>query len=158
MTKQLIDGLRTAADWIESGKVRYNWGNPEQCNCGILAQAILGINPTEITETNYHSSWHEEIKRCYETGLDINYIIKGLIEVGMKPTDFVNLEYLTFEGIPSSDEYYPSSDEYYPSSDEYYYNPTNVISYMRTWADSLEKELLNQSTKAKTTIKVTVSC
>ena len=145
MTKQLIDGLRTAADWIESGKVRYNWGNPEQCNCGILAQAILGINPTEITETNYHSSWHEEIKRCYETGLDINYIIKGLIEVGMKPTDFVNLEYLTFEGIPSSDEYY-------------FTNPTNVISYMRTWADSLEKELLNQSTKAKTTIKVTVSC
>ena len=145
MTKQLIDGLRTAADWIESGKVRYNWGNPEQCNCGILAQAILGIHPIEITRTNYHLNWHKEVKRCYETGLDINYIIKGLIEVGMKPTDFVNLEYLTFEGIPSSDEYY-------------FTNPTNVISYMRTWADSLEKELLNQSTKAKTTIKVTVSC
>jgi hypothetical protein len=145
MTKQLIDGLRTAADWIESGKVRYNWGNPEQCNCGILAQAILGIHPIEITRTNYHLNWHKEVKRCYETGLDINYIIKGLIEVGMKPTDFVNLEYLTFEGIPSSDEYY-------------FTNPTNVISYMRTWADSLERELLNQSTKAKTTNKVTVSC
>ena len=145
MTKQLIDGLRTAADWIESGKVRYHWGIPEQCNCGILAQAILGIHPTEITKTNYHLNWHKEVKRCYETGLDINYIIKELIEVGMKPTDFVNLEYLTFEGIPSSDEYY-------------FTNPTNVISYMRTWADSLERELLNQSTKAKTTIKVTVSC
>ena len=145
MTKQLIDGLRTAADWIESGKVRYHWGIPEQCNCGILAQAILGIHPIEITRTNYHLNWHKEVKRCYETGLDINYIIKGLIEVGMKPTDFVNLEYLTFEGIPSSDEYY-------------FTNPTNVISYMRTWADSLERELLNQSTKAKTTIKVTVSC
>ena len=145
MTKQLIDGLRTAADWIESGKVRYHWGIPEQCNCGILAQAILGIHPIEITRTNYHLNWHKEVKRCYETGLDINYIIKGLIEVGMKPTDFVNLEYLTFEGIPSSDEYY-------------FTNPTNVISYMRTWADSLERELLNQSTKAKTTNKVTVSC
>ena len=145
MTKQLIDGLRTAADWIESGKVRYNWGIPEQCNCGILAQAILGIHPIEITRTNYHLNWHKEVKRCYETGLDINYIIKGLIEVGMKPTDFVNLEYLTFEGIPSSDEYY-------------FTNPTNVISYMRTWADSLERELLNKSTKAKTNIKVTVSC
>ena len=147
MTKQLIDGLRTAADWIESGKVRYHWGIPEQCNCGILAQAILGIHPIEITRTNYHLNWHKEVKRCYETGLDINYIIKGLIEVGMKPTDFVNLEYLTFEGIPSSNKYY-----------YYYTNPTNVISYMRTWADSLERELLNQSTKAKTTIKVTVSC
>ena len=145
MTKQLIDGLRTAADWIESGKVRYHWGIPEQCNCGILAQAILGIHPIEITRTNYHLNWHKEVKRCYETGLDINYIIKGLIEVGMKPTDFVNLEYLTFEGIPSSDEYY-------------FTNPTNVISYIRTWADSLERELLNQSTKAKTTNKVTVSC
>lgn len=147
MTKQLIDGLRTAADWIESGKIRYHWGSPEQCNCGILAQAILGVNPTEITETNYYSNWHEEVKRCYQTGLDINYIIKGLIEVGMKPTDFVNLEYLTFEGIPLS------SAEYY-----YYTNPTNVISYMRTWADSLERKLLNQSTKTKTTNKVTVSC
>ena len=145
MTKQLIDGLRTAADWIESGKVRYHWGIPEQCNCGILAQAILGIHPIEITITNYHLNWHKEVKRCYETGLDINYIIKVLIEVGMKPTDFVNLEYLTFEGIPSSDEYY-------------FTNPTNVISYMRTWADSLERELLNQSIKAKTTNKVTVSC
>lgn len=147
MTKQLIDGLRTAANWIESEEVRYHWGSPEQCNCGILAQAILGINPTEITETNYHSNWHKEVKRCYETGLDINYIIKGLIEVGMKSTDFVNLEYLTFEGIPRPSYLY-----------HYYTNPNNVVSYMRTWADSLERELLNQSAKQKQTIKVTVSC
>ena len=147
MTKQLIDGLRTAADWIESGKVRYHWGIPEQCNCGILAQAILGIHPIEITRTNYHLNWHKEVKRCYETGLDINYIIKGLIEVGMKPTDFVNLEYLTFEGVKPE-----------ISKHSHYADAKNVISYMRTWADSLERELLNQSTKAKTTIKVTVSC
>ena len=147
MTKQLIDGLRTAADWIESGKVRYHWGIPEQCNCGILAQAILGIHPIEITRTNYHLNWHKEVKRCYETGLDINYIIKGLIEVGMKPTDFVNLEYLTFEGVKPE-----------ISKHSHYADAKNVISYMRTWADSLERELLNQSTKAKTNIKVTVSC
>lgn len=147
MTKQLINGLRTAANWIESNKVRYYWGSRETCNCGILAQAILGINPIEIAKTNYYSNWHEEVKRCYKTGLHINYIIKGLIEVGMKPTDFVNLEYLTFEGIPR------------PISEYYYYtDPKHVVSYMRTWADSLERELLNQSIKQKQTIKVTVSC
>jgi hypothetical protein len=151
MTKQLIDGLRTAADWIESGKVEYFWGSPESCNCGILAQAILRVTPTEIQDTCEHGNWYEEVNRCHQTGIPINHIVKALIDVGMKSTDFVNLEYLIFEGVKPE----ISKLHYY-----HYTNAKNVISYMRTWADSLERKLLNQSTKTKTktTTKVTVSC
>jgi hypothetical protein len=149
MTKQLIDGLRTAADWIESGKVRYNWYNGESCNCGILAQAVLNVTEMDICNEYIYHQWNKEVSRgiCKQTGLHVNEIIRELLKIGMKPSDFVNLEYLTFEGVKPE-----------ISKHSHYADAKNVISYMRTWADSLERELLNQSTKAKTTIKVTVSC
>ena len=149
MTKQLIDGLRTAADWIESGKVRYNWYNGESCNCCILAQAVLNVTEMDICNEYIYHQWNKEVSRgiCKQTGLHVNEIIRELLKIGMKPSDFVNLEYLTFEGVKPE-----------ISKHSNYADAKNVISYMRTWADSLERELLNQSTKAKTTIKVTVSC
>ena len=93
MTKQLIDGLRTAADWIESGKVRYNWYNGESCNCGILAQAVLNVTEMDICNEYIYHQWNKEVSRgiCKQTGLHVNEIIRELLKIGMKPSDFVNL-------------------------------------------------------------------
>lgn len=152
MTKQLIDGLRTAADWIESGKVIYNWGYTSSCNCGILAQVINNITASDIkAELGKGATWSGLV--CRVTNQPMPKIVQTLVDVGMTARDFTNLEFLTYDGVEPEDWY---TDE--NIRDNKFSKRENVISYMRTWADSLERELLNQSTKPKTTSKVTVSC
>ena len=137
MTQQLIDGLLTAADWIESGKVEYKWGSSESCNCGILAQVITGL-PAEEIDIN-EATWSKESQRvCKLTGIPLNEIIEELMNVGMTPTDFVNLEFLVHDGkIP--DNWWTDNPKEAP-----YAQKENVIKYMRDWAANLQKELNNE--------------
>jgi hypothetical protein len=152
MTKQLIDGLRTAADWIESGKVDYDWDFTSSCNCGILAQVINKVSDDDITaEFGKAATWTKLV--CEVTGQPIHKIIQTLLDVGMTAKDFTNLEFLTYDDVKPESWYEEKNLEH-----SQFNKPENVISYMRTWADSLERQLLNQSTKTKTTTKVTVSC
>lgn len=152
MTKQLIDGLRTAADWIESGEVEYNWSHTSSCNCGILAQVINNVSAYDITaKFGKGATWRGLV--CEITNQPMPKIIQTLLDVGMTAKDFTNLEFLTYDGIEPHNWYLKENSKHNKFSKR-----ENVISYMRTWADSLERELLNQSTKTKTFTKVTVSC
>jgi hypothetical protein len=154
ITKQLIDGLRTAADWIESDRVEYMWGNPESCNWGIVIQAILNVDKDSLRkliksdmyalDICIWSDVPKKITTCKQTGLPLTFIFQKLTELGIKDTDY---EYLEFLG--------GSEKEWRFGVDN---TKENTVLFMRTWADSLERELLNQSTKTKTAIKVTVSC
>lgn len=145
MTKQLMDGLRTAAEWIESGKVEYQWTECGKCNCGILAQAITGMSALEVHNSLVLGLWRGHFEPYYTEELPL--VIKQMMAAGMKQEDFDKLESLT--EVDRGEDFI----ELPP-----YKNPVEVVAYMRTWADSLERELLNQSTKVKTSSKVTVSC
>lgn len=135
MTQQLIDGLLTAADWIESGTIEYNWQSAETCNCGILAQAITGLPPGKIHIVE--SIWSKEVNRCDQTGTPINDIIKTLMEAGMTAKDFVNLEFLVTNGkVPKFWWNHEINSKPYTKKE-------NVINYIKKWADRLQKELNN---------------
>ena len=136
MTQQLIDGLLTAADWIETGKVDYAWGCSESCNCGVLAQVITGLPADEIYTTE--STWSKEaIRVCDLTGLPLNEIVKTLIKAGMTKTDFINLEFLVDDGKVPDEWWYDD-----PRS-AYYAQKENVVKYMRDWAARLQENLTN---------------
>jgi hypothetical protein len=154
MTKQLIEGLRTAAEWIESDKVEYEWGNELSCNWGILIQSIFNITKEDLKNLTWlyqindgiciWSDVPNQIAKCKQTGLPLPFIFKKLKELKLKDTDY---EYLEFLGGNKKDWEFgiPNTKE-------------NTVMFMRTWADSLERELLNQSIKSKQPKKVTVNC
>ena len=149
MTKQLIDGLRTAADWIESEKVDYKWRHETTCNWGILVQAVFNITKEDLNRLTWFNEiddglciWSDvpdQMTKCKQTGLPLPFIFQKLEELKLKDTDYEYLEFLGGNrkewkfGIPNTKE--------------------NTVMFMRTWADSLEKELLNQSAKQEQTIK-----
>ena len=152
MTKQLIDGLRTAADWIESSKVVYNWDLYSTCNCGILAKVITGLNREEVTDQvlqmpsyNFARMWSDKVSYCHQTGLPMPYVIRTLLKAGMKVSDFEKLEWLDIPVEERDSDTGPQKDK------------TNVVNFMRTWADQLEVQLLNQSVKQPSKVTVGIS-
>ena len=138
MTKQLIEGLRTAADWIESDKVDYDWSLFSSCNCGILAQAITKLSKENIfeqicsmpnSEEDLLGGWGDKINYCTQTGLPLPFVITTLINAGMKPIEFDKLEWLNLPVNKRNIEEGIQQD------------PNYVISYMRTWADYLVNQI-----------------
>lgn len=138
MTKQLIDGLRTAADWIESGKVDYDWSLFSSCNCGILAQAITKLSKENIfeqiwsmpnSEEDLLGGWGDKVNYCTQTGLPLPFVVTTLINAGMKPIDFDKLEWLNIPVNKRNIEEGVQQD------------PNYVIFYMRTWADYLVNQI-----------------
>ena len=151
MTKQLIDGLRTAAEWIESSYVEYNWDLYSTCNCGILAKVITGLSRKEVTDQvlempsfSFQRMWSDKVNYCHQTGLPMPLVITTLLNAGMKVSDFEKLEWLDIPVDQRDAEEGLQKDK------------SSVISFMRTWADQLEVQLLNQSVNQSNS-KVTVS-
>ena len=135
---ELIDALRTTADKIESGGWDNYWGDPERCNCGLLARSILGeplrfdkrMGCWERSVRNARESkWLFGEPKCLSTGLSFTEIVDLLNEVGLRDRDFRELELLKNEVVVGA------MDTWKPD----YHNDDHVVEYLRTWADLLEK-------------------
>jgi hypothetical protein len=131
MTQVLINGLRTATDWIENGTKKYDWVSVPTCQCGILTQAITSLDATDIQEVfPSHIIWRDVYGYTEACSINkpISYIIKTLLDAGMHKNDFYNLENLVDRktGIKNIKQY----------------DPKEAVKYMRDWADELERELL----------------
>ena len=135
---ELIDALRRTADKIESGDWDNQWGNPNQCNCGLLTRSILG-EPLYFDERmgNWQGALRgiQEVKwmfrhpKCQSTGLSFPQIVDILNDIGLRDEDLAHLELLEEESILQAMD----------TSDPYHGNDEHVVEYLRTWADMLEE-------------------
>jgi hypothetical protein len=138
----LINALRAAADKAEREPRCYLWMSVTQCNCGLVAQEILGgRTPVHhaLHSTTKMGGWEgvgREIAVCTSSGLPLNDLISKLVDAGFEADDFGHLEDLSREqireraGLPEDGIINDREDR------------TAFIRYARAWADILEEKTL----------------
>lgn len=154
---RLIKALRETADNISLNIKDFEWGDPANCNCGMLAQTICKMDASGISlslkESNLYSSWEYMANRqqqtvCSTTGLSMNFVFRKLKNAGMKWKDFSELETLSNPDILkrariSPEKHINKDPDYSPGA--YYVKPQLTIRYyMRAWADMLEEKQLKR--------------
>jgi hypothetical protein len=146
MREQLITALHAAASRLESGGY-YKWVETENCNCGILAQELLGISADDLRkainesrkEFSYscHSgnpTWQflRREEKCSLTGTPIAEIVAALRWHGLTEHDIYELENCSNCEVLAR----MNTGQDYSNYNE----PKFVAQYMRAWATMLAKE------------------
>jgi len=114
--QHLIDSLKIVHNALKNDAINYNWTKQCSCNCGIVAQAILGKNQTELNEMidkvfdreyfrkvlkkdsgeKIELTWRNAVQvYCPLTGEPLHDIFKKLEEAGLNRFDMTHLEYLS---------------------------------------------------------------
>ena len=47
---KLIKSIKIAITALESDTVLYNWTEQNSCNCGVIAQVLLGVDKNELSK------------------------------------------------------------------------------------------------------------
>lgn len=131
-TKILIRALRETAHLLRTGQVYYSWWDPDQCNCGLLAQQVLGIDSDillQMRRCEEHGPLYgwglntpttfEGMMICRQSGLPVNELVTRLEAAGIEPRDMEELEMVRGQD--------------------------NVATWMDTKADELERRRLSLS-------------
>ncbi len=142
------EALRKAAKHIKTKPRDFDWYVTEKCNCGILAQVVLGMNYGRLKETigtNNRATWKimtgraEALIRypneCPVTGRGLREVFKALYALGFKSEELMELEEL-------SNTRYSDPLMKYKSGIAHYTDPRAVVKYMNNWAQDLEKKKL----------------
>lgn len=133
---ELIAVLRRTANKLQKSK-EYQWGHMGSCNCGFLAQEITDLTKKQIHERamNRHGDWNEQLNEyCPTSGLLMDDLIDEMLAIGFNATDLKQLERLS---SPKVIEALPESKKHL----KYNYRD-DVVLYLNTWAELLEKELI----------------
>ncbi|GJM28201.1 MAG: hypothetical protein DHS20C17_08360 [Cyclobacteriaceae bacterium] len=124
-----------------SGKLIFNapyqWGHMGSCNCGHLAQEITRVSKADIHSFAMHSegSWTDQSRNyCPTSGLPMDLLISSMLDFGLQLEDLGHLEKL-------SD---PEILKFLGVRKLRYNNREDVILYLESWADLLEKKLLSE--------------
>ncbi len=140
---------KTAARIIENPH-EYSWNRTSQCNCGILAQVVLGVSRDELQNKyipSYASTWanmigvtadllrHNFIKSdkpcataCHTTNMDTLEMFEALRSAGFSMEEMMELERLTNEKYNGKPEEIHHADKW------------EVTYYLLRWAQDLEKQ------------------
>lgn len=132
---RLIENLRKTTQRLKDG-AQYEWGHMGRCNCGHLIQTVTDMSDYEIVRSIDFEldEWTEHAKLyCDGTNHKVDDIFHSLEDIGFDYKDIVNLEYLSDPHVLST---LPSDRRYLRRN-----NLDDVIVYMETLADVLEKEL-----------------
>lgn len=165
MKTKLITALRTCAKALEQGTFEYKWAEPQSCNCGIVACALMGKSVAEMKDILQpmrtqveHPNWKYLVgKFCPITGTPTNEVFKSLLEAGMSQTDIVELEELSNKKVLSRITLEASyltrkvppgfigrllgkKAREVESLAQRYTSKNNAIAYMVAWADLLTEE------------------
>lgn len=112
--EKLIKSLNIAINALESDIIHYDWTKQSSCNCGVVAQAVLGIEPSDlklqldplfdpktlskrldIKLENANPTWKNGVKAyCDITGQSKIEIFNKLFSAGLRIEDIAHLEYL----------------------------------------------------------------
>ena len=118
--ENLIKSLNIAIRALENDTVDYNWNVQEQCNCGVVSQAILGLHVDEfhqkVKSNNLFShkmfdkkdvggeqrpkTWKNAVKAwCPIANKPFKTIFTELTDAGLSPDDICHLEYMENKAI-----------------------------------------------------------
>lgn len=160
--QNLINALNKVVDALKTDSVLYKWTQPSSCNCGLVVQALLGKNEHEIWsefiplqkalkgKNIEQCSWKNAVHHfCSVSGKPLFEIFETLEKLGLAPKDMVHLEYLENPVILKNSKiatervFFNLIDtKEYPT--KYWEKKENVVLYLESWVDILEKESLEE--------------
>jgi len=133
---ELIAALRRAASKLSKG-APYQWGHMGSCNCGNLAQELTGLSKGEIHAyaLRKYGDWTEQsMDFCGDSGMPMDLLISQLLENGLSIEDLKNLEKLEDQDVLNN----LSGGKRHLTHNK----REDVIAYMLSWADLLERKYL----------------
>lgn len=139
-TLRLIEGLRRTARTLSNG-ASYQWGHMGGCNCGNLAQELTKLTKDQIHQyaMQRYGDWNEQVDDyCPTSQMPIDLLISEMINVGLSLEDLKHLEKLDDRQILLRLPYEKRHLKHNVRND--------VITYMTTWAELLEEQLLDEIT------------
>jgi len=132
----LVQALRATALNIEKSQ-SYQWGHMGLCNCGFLAQQITSQSKEEIHSKAMagRGDWSEQLNDyCPTSGLPMDSLIDELVFFGFTVDELKHLERLSdpkvLHEIPIERRHVRHNVK------------ADVILYLNTWAEVLERSLL----------------
>lgn len=144
MKEELKKAIRLTIEDLETGRKYYEWTATTSCNCGILAQNLLGLSASDLGRTADVSQvglWGLKSMSCDLTGEPLSEIIRILFKYGLTSKDIMYLENLSNPEIAKTlgwELHYLSENRgfiYSERSDKY-----AVILYLKEWLKILEEE------------------
>ncbi|MBA4054305.1 MAG: hypothetical protein C0490_06305 [Marivirga sp.] len=132
----VIQVLRQTASNLEKSS-DYQWGHMGSCNCGFLAQQITNQHKHEIHAyaMQRHGDWSEQLNDyCPTSGLRMDELISEILDFGFDSDDLKNLEKLSDRKILMQ---FPFEERNLRHNVK-----TDVVKYLRTWANILETDLI----------------
>lgn len=132
----LIQAIRKTTNNLRKG-APYQWGHMGSCNCGNLAQELTRLTKAEIHAyaMRKHGDWTDQLNDyCPSSNLPMDLMISEMLKYGLDVKDLKNLERLSddeiLQNIPGGKRYLKHNVK------------EDVITYLESWADLLEKKLL----------------
>jgi hypothetical protein len=132
---ELITALRATAERLGAG-ARYQWGHYGECNCGHLAQTLLGYAPAELHRFGQQreGDWQEHAREyCDTSGYRIDHVIRQMLGAGLSLDDIIHLENLSDPRVLAA---LPGGMRYLARNDR-----DDAVLYLRTWAELLDRQL-----------------
>ncbi len=136
-TPALIDAIRKTARKLQTSTA-YQWGHMGSCNCGHLVQEITKLSRAQIHDYAMRTrggDWSEQaLDYCPTSGYLMDQVISIMLDAGMDLPDFEHLEKLSDKRVLNRLPYELRHLRYN--------NLADVVTYMNTWADLLQEELI----------------
>ena len=136
-TLPVIQALRDTAQRLAT-QAPYQWGHMGSCNCGHLAQTITQLTKAEIhaRAMQRYGDWERQIiDYCPTSGLPIDQTIDEMLALGFSRRDLTHLERISDPTIRAAIPFERRDALRHNQRDD-------VVLYLRTWADLLERDLL----------------
>lgn len=134
---RLIEALRSTAQRLESG-ASYRWTHMGMCNCGHLAQTVTGRRKEDLHRMAQEKAgdWSQQVvDYCPTSGFPMDHVITSLLDLGLTASDLRHLEWLSDSDILRQ---IPADPRSGPGHYLDRRRRSDVVLYMRTWADQLE--------------------
>ncbi|MEL7060565.1 MAG: hypothetical protein AAGN46_11110 [Acidobacteriota bacterium] len=140
----LIEALRATARRLEKD-ADYRWTHMGRCNCGHLAQTITGLSAAEIHSRAMARAgdWSQQARTyrpravCPTSGYPMDEVLDALLLLGLTRDDIHHLERLSDARILRR---LPAGER-----DLDRRRRTDVVRYLRTWADAVEERWMQHA-------------
>lgn len=134
---EIIHILRQTAGAIQKS-ADYQWGHMGLCNCGFLAQQITRLQKAEIHTRAMQGcgDWSEQLNDyCPTSGMPMDQLISDMLAFGFDVDDLKHLERLSKKEVLVKLPLHLRTLAHN--------NKADVVTYLLTWANLLEEELVN---------------
>jgi hypothetical protein len=141
--RRKVKALMSAAELLESGRTPYRWSRVESCNCGILAQVVLGISAAQLAlRMSGYSAYHWSqlaqdfpASRCEISSLPIATVFSALYLVG-----FSSKELGAIENLDDGEIWKAMRGPNATKQDRTQFSSGLVAQYFRTMASMLQRK------------------